>query len=132
MSRKATRQKRLDLWLDEADLNKLTTMADGWQVSWQRIIESALTYATTANLQPTTNRVRYIRQRRIPVNLDGLALAQVLSLTENTEASEGIRMALRAFYTVQASLATEHATVYNPPTQPPAAKTNINPVAGWH
>ena len=116
MSRKATHEKRLDLWLDNADLNKLTTMADGWQVSRQRIIESALTYAATANLQPTANRVRYVRQRRIPVNLDGLALAQVLKLAENIEASEGIRMALRAFYTAQASLATERATVYNPPT----------------
>lgn len=31
--RKATRQKPLDLWLDEADLVRLNEPADGWAIS---------------------------------------------------------------------------------------------------
>lgn len=95
--RKATKQKRLDLWLDDADLTRLTELTDTWQVSRQRVIESALTYATTANIQLSASD-RYARRQRIPLNLDGLALVQVARLAEQVEASDGIRAALRAFH----------------------------------
>lgn len=96
--RKATKQKRLDLWLDEADMARLTELADGWAISRQRVIESALTYATATAIDPSAGD-QYARSQRIPLNLDGLALAQVEHLAESgVEASAGIRAAIRAFY----------------------------------
>ena len=100
--RKATKLTRLDLWLDDADLTRLTELTDAWQVSRQRVIESALAYATATNMQPATNG-HYTRRQRIPLNLDALALAQIEQLTQDGEASDGIRAALRAFYAREAN-----------------------------
>ena len=100
--RKATKQKRLDLWLDEADMARLTELADGWAISRQRVVESALTYATATAIDPSLALDQYARSQRIPLNLDGLAQAQVEHLAESgIEASAGIRAAIRAFYAVQ-------------------------------
>jgi hypothetical protein len=97
MTRKVTKQKRLDLWLDDADLTRLTDLADGWQISRQRVIESALTYATAVQLQPVAGN-GYTRRQRIPLQLDALAVAQVDLLAADADASDGIRAALRAFH----------------------------------
>jgi hypothetical protein len=106
--RKATKQKRLDLWLDDADLTRLTELTDIWLVSRQRVIESALTYATTAKI-PLYTSDHYARRQRIPLNLDGLALAQVAQLAEQIEASDGIRAALRAFHASSKQRESEQA-----------------------
>lgn len=109
-TRRATRQKRLDLWLNHADFARLTELAEAWQVSRQRIIESALTYADTARREladtakvpRATMSESYTRHQRIPVNLDGLSLMYVDRLAKDTGAvSDGIRLALRAFYAAQ-------------------------------
>lgn len=95
--RKATKQTRLDLWLDDADLGRLIELTDAWQVSRQRVIESALTYAAATHMQPIASG-HYARRQRIPLNLDALALAQVERLAAQSEASDSIRAALRVFY----------------------------------
>jgi hypothetical protein len=100
MTRKATKQTRLDLWLDDADLTRLTELVDTWQISRQRVIESALTYATATDLHPAVG-TGYTRRQRIPLQLDALALAQVARLAKDADASDGIRAALRAFCAVQ-------------------------------
>lgn len=101
MTRKATKQTRLDLWLDDADLALLDAMTDAWQVSRQRVIESALTYAVARGAQPADGTAAYIRRQRVPLNLDGLALRQINALPADSDVSTGIRLALRHFYAAQ-------------------------------
>lgn len=97
MTRKATKQTRLDLWLDDADLTLLDAMTDAWQVSRQRVIESALTHAVACGDPLTDGGAGYTRRQRIPLNLDGLALAQIDALPTDGDDSTGIRLALRRF-----------------------------------
>lgn len=107
MTRKATHKKRLDLWLNEADFHLLEEMADTWEVSRQRVIESALTYALARDVIARDNNGNdYRRNQRVPLNLDGLSLRQVEELSADAKRSESIRAALRAF----------HGAFYSPPS----------------
>ena len=101
MTRKATKQTRLDLWLDDADLALLDAMTAAWQVSRQRVVESALTYAVACGDRAATGAAAYARRQRIPLNLDGLALAQIDALPADGDVSTGIRLALRHFHAAQ-------------------------------
>lgn len=97
MTRRATPRRRLDLWLDEADLRLLDTMAEQWQISRQRVIESAATAAAAGQL-PAADSAGYQRHARVIVNLDGLLeeqLGRLAAVAGGT--SEALRAALRAF-----------------------------------
>ncbi|MBX3015787.1 MAG: hypothetical protein KF832_29980 [Caldilineaceae bacterium] len=99
MARRATPRRHFDLWLDEADLTRLDAMANHWQISRQRVIESAVTAAAAGPLR-VGDSGSYQRHRRVIVNLDGLLEEQLgRQAVVAGGTSEALRAALRAFQT---------------------------------
>ena len=90
--------KRVDLWLNQADLALLDELTVKYTTSKQRMIESALSYISALKT-PIKPQPSYVRHGRVILNLDGLASIQLEELAQCSNISyQGVlRGALQAF-----------------------------------
>ena len=86
--------KRVDLWLNQADL----ALLDELTVKYNTMIESALSYISALKT-PIKPQPSYVRHGRVILNLDGLASIQLEELAQCSNISyQGVlRGALQAF-----------------------------------
>lgn len=93
--------KRVDLWLNQADLALLDQLITKYNISKQRMIETALSYVAALKT-PQTRLPSYTRSGRVILNLDDLAIMQLEQLAKRNCIShqDALRGALQVFATL--------------------------------
>ena len=121
------KNKELDLWLNEEDLQLVNLLTERYNISIQRILETALTHVQIAGL-PEKPNTKYRRVDRIRLHLDGLAQHQLTQAATNGYSKQDVlRLGLKLFSSILSSdTADEKTDAYDPITEAELVLRNRN------